>query len=140
MGCSCSTQEKEIYFGCLVFHCETINVSSFFLGTIVAVAFFLMCECCCPSLLSNLTRDCCSRFRRRRLEPTSQLSMCPVYNLPSAGAAKGQTMSPGSTVCLAPQHEAGGQGGVVYGQPRDFNFSGSQNRPTVFFSQKEMRD
>ena len=139
MGCSCSTQEKEIYFGCLVFHFETLNVSSFFLGASVAVAFFLMFECCCPSLLSNLTRDCCSRFRGRRPEPASQLSMCPVYTLPSAGAAKGQTMNPGSTVCLAPQHEAGGQGGVVYGQPGDYNFSG-QNRPTVYFSQKEMRD
>ena len=65
-----------------------------------------------------------------------------MYNIQGAGPVKGQSLGPGpgSTVCLATQHESGGQGGVVYGQPGDFNFSGSQNRPIVFFQQKEMRD
>ena len=139
MGCLCSTQTHEVYIGCLVFHCQTINVSSFALGTAVAVAFFLMSEFCCPDLLSTLARNCCSRVRRRRPEPAPPMSMCPVYTLPSAGAAKGQTLNTGSAMCLAPQQEAGGLGGVVYGQPGDYNFNG-QNRPTVYFSQKGMSD
>ena len=64
-----------------------------------------------------------------------------MYNIQGAGPVKGQSLGPGpgSTVCLATQHESGGQGGVnVYGQPGDFSFSGSEKRPSILFQQKDM--
>ena len=70
------------------------------------------------------------------------MNMCPVYTLPSApsaGTTQGQTLNTGSALCLAPQQEAGGLGGMVYGNTGDYSFNG-HNRPTVYFSPKVMSD
>ena len=140
MGCTCSTSKRELYLGCLVWHVESINVSSFFLGVLAAAGFFVLCKCCCPALLSNITRDCCSRFRNKQNGFNSQLSMTPMFSVPGAVPAQRQGLAlPGSTVCLATPPETGEQGSInMYGKPEPFNISGSQKRPTIMFLQKDM--
>ena len=137
MGCTCSTAVHQVYIGCLVFHFQTVNGTSFGFGFLVAIALFIFSEFCCPDLISALARNCCSRVRKRKAElaPT----MCPVY-LPSAPKA-GATLGPSSnngTMCIAPQAEGGmggmgGMGAMMYGGG-DYPFNGQ--RPTVYFTPK----
>ena len=135
MGCTCSTAVHQVYIGCLVFHFQTVNGTSFGFGFLVAIALFIFSEFCCPDLISALARNCCSRVRKRKAElaPT----MCPVY-LPSAPKA-GATLGPSSnngTMCIAPKAEGGmgGTGAMMYGGG-DYSFNGQ--RPTVYFSATE---
>ena len=137
MGCTCSTAVHQVYIGCLVFHFQTINGTSFGLGLVVAIALFLLSEFCCPDLLSALARNCCSLVRKRRTDQAP--TMCPVYlpSAPSAGTTLGQTLNTG-TMCLAPQPEGGGVGGMMFGNSGDYSFNG--HRPTVYFSPKMQSD
>ena len=139
MGCTCSKTEWELYMGCLVWHMESINVSSFFLGVFAAALFFVLCECCCPSLLSNMTRECCSRFRDKMNGFNSKMSMASIYSVPGTVSAQRQGLAKrGSIFCLATTSETGELDNMnLYGKQEPYNIGRSKQRPTVMFLQKD---
>ena len=129
MGCTCSTYNRQVYVGFIVFHIQTVNGASFGFGFIVAVVMFLFIEYCCPNLVSAMLKNCCTRVRQRRADMTPR--MCPIY-IPSA--PKGATLeqpSENGTLCINPKYEG------MYGE-QEYSFNG--RRPTVYFSQTGQPD